>query len=112
MSHFVSSLLYLKSIVYVVVIQLCLTLCDPWTVAHQAPVSMELFRQDCWSGLPFPSPEDLPSSGIKPRSPALKAEALPSEPPVVITILLYELGSMLTPNFSEIVITVRIFDWS
>ena len=53
----------------------------PWTVAHQAPPSMRFFRQEYWSGLPFPSPEDLPDPGIKPRSPALQADALTSEPP-------------------------------
>ena len=53
----------------------------PWTVAYQAPQSMEFSRQEYWSGLPFPSPEDLPNPGIKPGSPALQADALPSEPP-------------------------------
>ena len=53
----------------------------PWTVALQAPPSMEFFRQEYWSGLPFPSPGDLPDPGIKPGSPALQADALPSEPP-------------------------------
>ena len=43
----------------------------PWTVAHQAPLSMEFSRQEYWSGLPFPSPGDLPDPGIEPRSPAL-----------------------------------------
>ena len=43
----------------------------PWTVAHQAPPSMGFSRQDHWSGLPFPSPGDLPDPGIEPRSPAL-----------------------------------------
>ena len=53
----------------------------PWTVAYQASPSMEFSRQEDWSGLPFPSPADLPDPGIKPRSPALQADALPSEPP-------------------------------
>ena len=52
----------------------------PWTVAHQAPPSMEFSRQEYWSGLPFPSPGDLPDPGIKPGSPALQADALLSEP--------------------------------
>ena len=43
----------------------------PWTVADQAPPSMEFFRQEYWSGLPFPSPGDLPNPGIKPPTPAL-----------------------------------------
>ena len=51
----------------------------PWTVTHQAPLSMEFSRQECWSGLPFPSPGDLPDTGIKPRSPELQADSLPSE---------------------------------
>ena len=53
----------------------------PWTVAYQAPLSMEFSRQQCWSGLPFPSLGDLPNPGIKPGSPALHADTLPSEPP-------------------------------
>ena len=53
----------------------------PWTVAHQAPPSMGFSRQEYWSGLPFPSPGDLPEPGIKPRSPTLQAGALTSEPP-------------------------------
>ena len=53
----------------------------PWTVAYQAPLSMGFSRQECWSGLPFPSPGDLPDPGIKPGSPALQADNLPSEPP-------------------------------
>ena len=53
----------------------------PWTVAYQAPQTMESSRQEYWSGLPFPSPGDLPDPGIEPRSPMLQADALPSEPP-------------------------------
>jgi len=49
----------------------CPTLCDLWTVAHQAPLSRGFSRQEYWSGLPFPSPGDLPDPGIKPRSPTL-----------------------------------------
>ena len=43
----------------------------PWTAAYQAPPSMGFSRQGYWSGLPFPSPKDLPNPGIKPRSPSL-----------------------------------------
>ena len=50
-------------------------------VAHQAPSSMGFSRQEYWSGLPFPSPEDFPDPGTEPRYPALWADALPSEPP-------------------------------
>ena len=52
----------------------------PWTVAHQAPPSMEFSRQESWSGLPLPSPGGLLDPGIEPRSPALQADSLPSEP--------------------------------
>ena len=53
----------------------------PWTVAHQAPLSIEFSRQEYWSGLPFPSPGDLPDPGIESSSPELQADSLPSEPP-------------------------------
>ena len=53
----------------------------PWTVAYHAPPSLGFSRQDYWSGLPFPSPGDLPNPGIEPGSPVLQADALPSEPP-------------------------------
>ena len=53
-----------------------------WTVAHQAPLSMKFSRQEYWSVLVFPSPEDLSNPGIEPGSPALQADSLPSEPPV------------------------------
>ena len=52
-----------------------------WTVAYQAPPSMEFCRQEYWSGLPFPSPGDLPDPGTEPLSSALQADTLPSEPP-------------------------------
>ena len=51
----------------------------PWTVAYQAPLSMGFSRQEYWIGLLFPSPEDLLDPGIKPRSPELQADSLPSE---------------------------------
>ena len=53
----------------------------PWTVAYQVPPSVGFSRQEYWSGLPFPSPGDLPDPGIKPGSPALQTDGLPSEPP-------------------------------
>ena len=52
----------------------------PWTIAYQDPLSMGFSRQEYWSGLPFPSPGDLPNPGIEPRSPALQADASPSKP--------------------------------
>ena len=57
-------------------VQLFVTL---WTVAHQAPLSKGFLKQEYWSGMPFPSPGDLPDPGIKPRSPALQADSLPTE---------------------------------
>ena len=67
--------------VCVLVVQSCWLFATPWTVAHQAPPSMEFSRQEYWSGLSFPSPGDLPDPGIKLRSPALQADSFPSEPP-------------------------------
>ena len=51
-----------------------------WTVAYQASPSMGFSMQEYWSGLPFPTPGDLPDPGIKPRSPALEADVLTTEP--------------------------------
>ena len=67
----------------------------PWTVACQAPLSMGFSRQEYWSGLPFPSPGDLPNSGIEPRSPALQADALFSEPPGKSGIHIFSLNLSL-----------------
>ena len=52
-----------------------------WTVVHQVLLSVEFSRQEYWSGVPFPSPGNLPDPGIQPRSPALQADSLLSEPP-------------------------------
>ena len=65
--------------VCVLVTQLCPTLATPWTISHQAPLSVKFSRQEYWSGLPFSSPADLPDPDIEPGSPALQADALPSE---------------------------------
>ena len=74
--------------VCVLVAQLHLTLYHPWTVAHQAPLSMGFSRQEYWSGLPFPSPGDLLNPGLglglgldRTQSPALQTVSLSSEPP-------------------------------
>ena len=56
------------------VAQSCPTLCNLWTVAHQAPPSMGFSRQEYWRVLPFPSPGDLPDPGIEPRCPTLQAD--------------------------------------
>ena len=65
---------------------------NPWTVAHQAPLSIGFSRQEYWSGLPCPSPGDLPNPGIKPRSPALQADALTSEPAKGVSDGLQDVG--------------------
>ena len=68
----------------------------PWTVAYQAPPSVEVSRQQYWSGLPFSLPGDFPNPGIEPRSPALKADALPSERPGKPNV-------KSTPNFKDFI---------
>ena len=60
---------------------LCLTLCDPQTIACQAPLSMGFSRQESWSGLPFLSPRDIPDPGTESRSLALQVDSLLSELP-------------------------------
>ena len=59
--------------------KLCPALTTPWTIACLASLSLRFSRQKYWSGLPFPSPGNLPDPGIKPRSPALQADSLPTE---------------------------------
>ena len=61
--------------------QSCLTLCDPMNSSHTAPLSVGFPRREYWSGLPCPSPGDLPDLRIEPQSPALQADSLPTEPP-------------------------------
>ena len=56
-------------------------LATPWAAVYQAPPSMGFSRQEYWSGLPFPSPGDLPDPGMEPGSPTFQADALISEPP-------------------------------
>ena len=71
----------------------------PRTVAYQVLLSMGFSRQEYWSGLPFPSPGDLPDPGTKPRSPALQADALPSEPQEKPT----------TPRWNTIYVTIQTY---
>ena len=68
-----------KTNVCLFVAQLCLTLCSPMKHSPQAPLFMGFSRQQCWSGLPFPSPGDLPNPEIEPGSPTLQADSLLSE---------------------------------
>ena len=71
----------------------------PWTVTHQTPQSMEFSRQEYWSGLPLPSPGDLPNPGTEPGSPALQADALPSEPPGKPPVIL-TLFRIISPTYT------------
>ena len=57
---------------------------NPWNVAHQAPLSTGFLRQENWSGLPFPSPGDLPDPGIEPTSPALAGRFFTTEQPGIV----------------------------
>ena len=59
----------------------CPTLAIPWTVAHQASLSIGFPRQKCWSEVPFPSPGDFPHPGMEQRSPVPLVDSLPTEPP-------------------------------
>ena len=63
-----------------------------WTVALQAPLSMGFHRQEYWSGLPFPTPEDISDPGIKPVSPASQADSLPPDPPGKSSLVLRTLN--------------------
>ena len=76
----------------------------PWTVTCQVPPSMGFSRPEYWSGLPFPSPGDLPDPRIEPRSPTLQADALPSEPPGApndVSILINPVCYALSTPFIE-----------
>ena len=88
-----------------------------WMVAHQAPLSMEFSRQEYWNGQPFPSPEDLPDSGIKPGSPTSQADTLPSEPSGVdfqcidcIFCQTYPQGFIQLMLFINVIIFISIYD--
>ena len=79
---FIDNMLYsYYKICCCLVAKLCPTLLQPWTVTHQAPLSMGFPRQEYWSGLPFLSPEDLPDPGIEPTSSALAGRFFTTEPP-------------------------------
>ena len=76
--HWMNRLLWVV-VVVVVVAKSCPSFAILWIVTWQAPLSMGFSREKYWSGLPFPSPGDLPDPGIEPRSPALQAHDLPTE---------------------------------
>ena len=70
----------------------------PWSVARQAPLSMGFSRQGYWSGVPFPSPGDLPDPGIEFGSPVLQADSLPSEPPGTRLYSKHLVNQQILPN--------------
>ena len=72
---------HLTVVIMKVKVKSCPTLCDPMDCSPPGSSIHGIFKQEYWSRLPFPSPGTLPDPGIKPRSPALQADALPSEPP-------------------------------
>ena len=78
----------------------------PWTGAYKAPPYMEFSRQEYWSGLPIPSPEDLPEPGIKPGSPSLEADTLPSEPPDKLKSNIRNIQSVLVKKSSKDIKTI------
>ena len=81
--------------------QSCLTLCDPWAVAHDASLSMEFSWQEYWSGLSCPPPGDLPDPGIEPMSPVLQVDSLPLShgvSPLVPVIPILPVGKLTGPD--------------
>ena len=101
--YYICVCVYVYMYIYIYIVKLLSHVCllvTPWTVAHQAPPSMEFSRQEYWSGLPFPSPGDLPDPGVKPGSPALQADALPSEPPG-ISLYIYSIHKVLGTDSSK-----------
>ena len=76
----------------------------PWTVAHKSPLSMEFSKQELLIELQFPSPGDLPNPGIKPRSPTLQADSLPTELPGKLRMSYIGSG----PCISSILKTVQV----
>ena len=101
MAHFIYLSIYIYICIYILVnialkvkvklLSRVRLFAAPWTVAYQVPPSMGFSRQEYWSGLPFPSTEDLPEPWIKPGVPTMYADALPSEPPgkIYLNYILY-----------------------
>ena len=84
----------------------------PWTVPNQAPPSMGFSRQEYWSGLPFPSPRDLPDPGIKPRSPTLQADALTCVPPSTFLCLLLNKSRFVWYDYSYSSFILVFIEWN
>ena len=81
------------------VTQSCPTLCNPMDCSYQAPLSMGFSRQEYWSGVPSPSPGDLPDPGVKAGSPALQADTLPSETQTMTGV---SVGSSQNPGAGKV----------
>ena len=81
------------------VAQSCPTLCNPMDCSYQAPLSMGFSRQEYWSGVPSPSPGDLPDPGVKAGSPALQADTLPSETQTMTGV---SVGSSQNPGAGKV----------
>ena len=95
------------SIKEIVEAELCLVshvwlFATPWSVAHQAPLSIEFSRQEYWSGLPYPSQKDLPNLGVEPRSPSLQVDSLPSKPLGKPKNIPYSRGSSWPRNWTRV----------
>ena len=91
------------------VAKLCPILVTPWTVARQAPLSMGFSQQEYSTGLPFPTPGDLPNPGIKSGSPALQADSLPTEAPGKPV---YTSAHVYTHPFVYLIIDVYFILWA
>ena len=83
-----NTFLFVVVVCWLILVQLFAT---PWTVAHQAPLSMGFSRQEHWSGLPFPAPGDLPDPGTEPMSSALTGGFVTTESPGKPTFLLIKI---------------------
>ena len=95
-------------IVKVLVVQ---SFATPWTVACRAPLSMDFSRQEYWSGLPFPTPRNIPNEGIKPRSSELQVDSLWSESPGIVTLLIPLIESLFYVSlYSEYFTCITSFD--
>ena len=81
------------------VTQSCPTLCNPMDCSYQAPLSMGFSRQEYWSGVPSPSPGDLPDPGVKAGSPVLQADTLPSETQTMTGV---SVGSSQNPGAGKV----------
>ena len=83
----------------------------PWTVSRQAPLSMELSRQEYWSGLPFPPVGDLPDSGIEPAAPAWQMDSLPLchlGSPFLYQVALHKRSHYYLKKLLDIVLLIKI----